>query len=87
LTIYYLSLPGQSAVIHICAAASLDGEAALGAEFRAFLEDHLLAPVLVLLLSPDGRRVAVALDQSRKKLLVDWALKTENINIYVLICF
>ena len=77
MTIYYLSLPGQSAVIHICAAASLDGEAALGAECRAFLEDHLLAPVLVLDLL-DGSRVAVALDQGRKKLLVDWALKTKK---------
>jgi hypothetical protein len=74
LTIYYLSLPGQSAVIHICAAASLDGEAALGAECRAFLGDHLLFQVLVLDPS-DGRRVAVALDQGRKKLLVDQTLE------------
>ena len=83
LTIYYLSLPGQSAVIHICVAASLDGEAALGAECRAFLEDHLLAPVLVLDLL-DGRRVDVVLDQGRKQDVENKSLKTENINFF---CF
>ncbi len=47
------------------------------------LEDHLLLQVLVL--DPlDGSRVAVALDQGRKKLLVDQTLE-KNINFYVLI--